>query len=362
MVSESQGQTPRWTLPLLGAALVVLLVTLAYGAFGGRGARPEVNVTEAADGAPSIEALQQATVARPNDPDAWARFGMALYDRDDYAGATTAFEHATALAPTRGNLWSLLGETRIYASARDPMPAAAVEAFQKALAIDPKDPAARYFMAVRRDLAKDHPGAIADMLALLHDTPPGAPWESNLRRTIEQIGQINHIDVASRLPAIQQPAAPAQAALPGPSPDQIRDAARLSPSDQDSMARGMVESLEGKLKADPKNVTGWIMLIRSRMTLGEPAKASAAYQAAVAANPEAKDQLESEARSLGVPFPYRGTPISRGLRRITTVYPYVIRYRIRGERIEILRVFHGARNVRSKRVAWSPGPRLTEAL
>jgi cytochrome c-type biogenesis protein CcmH len=303
MASESQDQTPKWALALFGAALAVLLVTLGYGAFGGRGVKPEVNVTEAADAPPSIEALQQATQAKPDDPDAWAKLGMAHYDNGDYPEAVTALEQATALAPTRSNLWSLLGETRIYASAHEPMPTPAVEAFQKALAIDPTDPVARYFMAVRRDLAKDHKGAIADMLALLHDTPPGAPWESNLRRTIEQIGQINHIDVAARLAATQQPpaTAPADVALPGPTQDQIRDAARLSPSDQDSMARGMVESLEGKLKADPKNVAGWIMLMRSRMNLGEPAKASAAYSAAVAANPEAKDQIEAEARSLGVP-------------------------------------------------------------
>jgi cytochrome c-type biogenesis protein CcmH len=303
MATESQGQTPKWTLPLLGAALVVLLITLAYGAFGGRGAKPEANVTEVADSAPSIEALEQAAQAKPDDPEAWARLGMAHYDRDEYPQAVTALERATALAPTRATLWSLLGETRIYASEHDPMPPPAVEAFRKALAIDPKDPVARYFMAVRRDLAKDHQGAIADLLGLLKDTPPGAPWESNLRRTIEQIGQINHIDVTARLAAIEQPAAaaPPEAALPGPSPDQIRDAARLSPGDQDAMARGMVERLEARLKASPKDVDRWIMLMRSRMTLGEPAKAAAALKAAVAANPEAKDKLEGEARSLGVP-------------------------------------------------------------
>lgn len=301
---ESEGQTPRWALPLFALAAVLLVVTIVYASFRDRGPRPEANVTAAADSAPSIESLDQAAQARPDDPDAWARLAMAHYDRDEYPQAVAALEHATALAPTRANLWSLLGETRIYASS-DPMPPAAVEAFRKALALDPKNPVARYFMAVRRDLAKDHDGAIADMLDLLRDTPPGAPWESNLRRTIEQIGQINHIEVASRLAAIRPPAATAEASapLPGPDADQIRDAARLSPSDQDSMARGMVESLEGKLKADPKNVPGWIMLIRSRMTLGEPAKASAALQAAVAANPEAKDRLESEARSLGVPNP-----------------------------------------------------------
>lgn len=303
MASESQGQTPKWALPLLGAALVVLVITLAYGAFGGRSAKPEANVTEVADSAPSIEALERAAQATPDDPEAWARLGMAHYDRDEYPQAVTALERATALAPTRATLWSLLGETRVYASEHDPMPPAAVEAFRKALAIDSSDPVARYFMAVRRDLAKDHQGAIADLLALLGDTPPGAPWESNLRRTIEQIGRINHIDVTARLAATRQPApaASAEAALPGPSPDQIRDAARLSPSDQDAMARGMVERLEARLRASPNDVDRWIMLMRSRMTLGEPAKAAAALEAAVAANPQARDQLEGEARSLGVP-------------------------------------------------------------
>ncbi len=301
-MSESESQTPRWALPVFALAAVLLIVTIAYGALRST-AKPEANVTAAADTAPSIESLEAATRTRPDDPEAWARLGMAHYDRDEYPAAADALEHATALAPTRSSLWSLLGETRIYASARDPMPPEAVEAFRKALALDPKDPSARYFMAVRRDLAKDHAGAIADLLDLLRDTPPGASWESNLRRTIEQIGQINHIEVAARLAAIQPPAAAPQTAgpLPGPNADQVREAARLSPSDQDSMARGMVESLQGKLKADPKNVPGWIMLIRSRMTLGEPAKASAALSAAVAANPEAKDQLEGEARSLGVP-------------------------------------------------------------
>lgn len=303
MANESQGQTPKWALAAFGAALAVLIVTLGYSAFAGKGAAPQVNVTEAADAPPSIEALEAATRATPKDARAWAELGMARYNRDEYAEAATAFEHATALAPERSNLWSLLGETRIYASEHDPMPSAAVEAFQRALSIDPKDPVARYFMAVRKDLANDHQGAITDLLGVLRDTPPGAVSESDLRRTIQQIGQINHIDVSKRLAAIQQPAAPApaQAALPGPTQDQIRDAARLSPSDQESMARGMVDRLDARLKTNGRDVPGWIMLMRSRMNLGEPAKASAAFKAAVAANPEAKDQLEAEARSLGVP-------------------------------------------------------------
>ena len=55
-------------------------------------------------------------------------------------------------------------------------------------------------------------------------------------------------------------------------------------------------------------------------------------------------------------FPRRGMPIGRGLRRITTVYPYVIRYRILDEWIEIVRVYHGARRVRARPLEWIPAP------
>ena len=63
----------------------------------------------------------------------------------------------------------------------------------------------------------------------------------------------------------------------------------------------MVEGLETKLAKNPKNVDGWIMLMRSRMTLGEMAKAKAALTKSVAANPEAQSKLLKEAQILGVP-------------------------------------------------------------
>ena len=70
------------------------------------------------------------------------------------------------------------------------MPPAALEAFRKAAALDPKDPRARYFLAVEKDLAGDHEGALTAWLALLAETPPGAPWEADLERTIEQVGNV----------------------------------------------------------------------------------------------------------------------------------------------------------------------------
>ncbi|HEX8389638.1 MAG TPA: type II toxin-antitoxin system RelE/ParE family toxin [Sphingomonas sp.] len=42
-------------------------------------------------------------------------------------------------------------------------------------------------------------------------------------------------------------------------------------------------------------------------------------------------------------FPHRGRPVTGDLRELTTVWPYVLRYRVRGEIVTIVRVRHGRR-------------------
>ena len=271
---------------------------------------PPTTGREAIDPEAAIRALQDRVGANPNDAEGWQRLGWAYFESGRHADAVRAYRHATKLAPGNATFWSSLGEAAVMASERDPMPREAADAFDRAIAIDPRDPRARYFLAVRKDLAKDHQGAIRDWLALLGDTPPGAPWEADLRRTIEQVGRINGIDVAGRLAAVK-PTTPhppmgagmsvATAAIPGPSREQMQAAAQLPKGQQDAMVEGMVASLEARLKADPGNVDGWIMLMRSRMTLGETGKAAAAYAPARSANPAQAGRIRDEARILGVP-------------------------------------------------------------
>lgn len=297
---------------IMGFAAIVLIVSIGYTSLRGRNdaARPLTDpVPMVADKPGSLAMLRDQARASPDNAEAWHAFGAAAFEQQQFAEAVTAYEHATALAPERADLWSALGEARVMNSPADPMPAAAVSAFEKAMAIDAKDPRGRYFLAVKRDLSGDHKGAIDDWLALLRDTPAGAPWESDLRRTIVQVGKINGVEVESRLATINPADAhaglgvtsTANAPIPGPSAAEIHAAAALPPSEQNDMARGMVASLEGKLKANPANVDGWVMLMRSRMMLNEPAGAMAARKAAIAANPGAKARIESEAGALGVP-------------------------------------------------------------
>lgn len=289
----------------LAAGVAALSVGFSVMRGGGEEAASEPESLQAAAApAKTIPELEAQLKANPSDVKAWQALGWAYFEAGRYGNAVHAYRRATELAPEQAVLWSSLGEAVVMASENDPMPKEAVAAFETAIAKDKADPRARYFLAVRRDLQGDHQGAIDDWFALLADTPPGAPWEADLRRTISQVADINKIDVKARLAAAQPAAHPssvATAAIPGPSREQMQAASQLSPDQQQEMVQGMLEGLEGKLKADPANVQGWIMLMRSRMTLGETAKASAAYRQAVAANPSQSVRIRDAAQTLGVP-------------------------------------------------------------
>jgi cytochrome c-type biogenesis protein CcmH len=293
---------------ILIAAFVLLAAAIGYTVW--RDSVPSSAGAAAQDApAPSdqLAELEARAKREPNSAEAWTALGAARFDLGHFADAAAAYEKAVALSPDSAGLWSALGEARVMGSDSDPMPAAALKAFDKASALDAKDPRARYFLAVKKDIGGDHKGAIDDWFALLADTPQGAPWEADLRRTIEQVGQIHKIDVAARLASTQ--ARPLTAnempvaarAIPGPSRADMEAASQLPKGQQDQMIEGMVNGLEATLKANPADVDRWIMLMRSRMTLGETAKAAQALKDGIAANPGAAGRLKAQAQLLGVP-------------------------------------------------------------
>lgn len=304
------GGRGRWGILALGVAAAAVVAALAWR--GASDADP-VSPPAAAREPGSLAALEARVAQNPRDGAAWQALGFARFGEQRYDGAAQAYAEATELDPASAVLWSALGEARVMASQRDPMPPAALQALRKAASLDPGDPRARYFLAVNRDLGGDHAGALSDWVALLRDTPPGAPWELDLVRTIEQVGKINRLDIAPQIAAAdtaRKAASPETAAaapgltggqaIPGPSQEQLKAASGLTPGQQREMADGMVASLEAKLKANPSNIAGWVMLMRSRQSLGQGDRARRALADAKAANPGAAARLEAEAGLLGI--------------------------------------------------------------
>lgn len=237
----------------------------------------------------------------PDNAADWRMLGWSLFETGDLMRAASAYRRAAEVEPNNAENWSSLGEA-LQSASRDISPEAKT-AFERAVKLDPKDPRARYFLAVQKDLAGDHAGAVTDWIALLRDTPPGAPWETDLRRTIVQVAEKEKIDIAGRMPAAPQGSV-ATAAIPGPTREQMAAASAIPPGEQDDMVKGMVDGLAARLQANPKDADGWIRLMRSRMVLGETDKAREALRSGLAAfNGDAGTQsrLRSAAQELGVP-------------------------------------------------------------
>lgn len=295
---------------ILAALLVIGVVVTRFARKPESAPPPATNAT----GTLALDKIEAEAARRPNDAEAWRKLGQAYFGERRFADAARAYEHATGLNDDDASLWSALGEARVMASEHDPMPPAASTAFDKALALDPADPRARYFRAVRQDLEGDHEAAIASWLKLLGDTPADAPWHDDLVRTIEQVGKIHRIDVTARIAAVDKAntankalsLAPAQSmpkavqGIPGPSEQDLARASAMRPSEQQAMAEGMVASLAQRLRSDPSNLDGWVMMIRSRVMLDQRDLAARALADAIAANPAKAGYLRQQAALLDV--------------------------------------------------------------
>lgn len=241
-----------------------------------------------------IARLERKLAENPGDAEGWRMLGWSYFQIGRHAEAATALKRATSLAPGNAEYHSMLGEALVLASQDgDGLPADARAAFERALALDPSDPRARYFRAVAMDLEGRHEAAIDAWFELLGDTPADAPWAADVRQVIVDVAQANGIDVAERLAATPfapptgdlrtDGAAVATGAIPGPTREQMQAAQTMSRDEQDAMVRGMVDRLSARLADNPNDADGWIMLMRSRVQLGDRGGARRALEDGLAA-------------------------------------------------------------------------------
>ena len=314
--------------PGRGGRLVLVAAALMAAGAGGvaiyRGQQEPAKIAIAppeptASQVPSVDDVIAKLEARlktsPEDAQGWRMLGWSYFQTRRYAEAATALKQSTKLDPEHAETFSFLGESLVLASdVEGKIPADARAAFERAFKLDPKDARARYFKAVSMDIAGQHKKAITAWFALLKDTPADAPYADDIRAVIRNVGKMRNIEVEKRLAAAALAANPSAAAsatvgnsasvaLAGPTGAQVNAAQGMPAQQQEAMIRGMVDGLEAKLISNPNNPDGWIMLMRSRMQLGEPGKAGKALKdglAAMRGDAAAASRLREAAKSAGM--------------------------------------------------------------
>jgi len=294
------------TLPLLltlGVTAAVFAAAGAYFMLGWPSLRQTDALTEPAPAAhpmgnvtSMIAGLENRLRQQPDDPESWQMLGWSYMRTSRPADAARAYGRAVALDPRNTEYLSAQGEALVQAEGAVSVEAEAL--FRRARAIEPADPRARYFLAIRRDQQGDHAGAMADWIALIRSAPPDAPWLEQVRDYALQRAREQGIDLASKLPAVAPASIPA-----GPTRADIEAAAKMPEADRQAMIRSMVAGLAEKLKSNPRDSQGWIRLMRARMVLGENAAALGAYHEArkVFANmPADRSALDEAAQSLNL--------------------------------------------------------------
>ena len=199
---------------------------------------------------------------RPGDLRAWALLWPSYLKLGDGRDAAAAFRHEVEIAPAdlRPGLYSTYGED--LSAAAGGITEDAEAAFKSALALDPKDLKARYYMGFDYAARGDNARAIAIWENLLPDLP------ANTRI---------HGVLVDRIAALKSTA--------GAAPN----------------IAAMVENLASRLKTNPDDPEGWLRLVRAYAVLGDDGKARAALadaRIALRAEPTATAALAAEAKEL----------------------------------------------------------------
>jgi cytochrome c-type biogenesis protein CcmH len=285
--------------PRLAVALALLLpaaAALLYLGLGAPGvpdqpfaAREDERAAKAASGrsdAAQRAALERRVKEAPEDGAAWLALAQLETAAGDWQKAEAAFRQALRLDSAGADVAAQYGEM-LVAAAEGVVTPDARNLLAQALARDPANKGARYYLGLAEAQAGNAAGAIAAWQKLAAEEPADSPIRA---------------DLAERIAAVARgaglPAPPLAAPAPGPSAEQTAAAERMSPEERQKMIRGMVDGLAQKLAANPDDAEGWLRLGRAYGVLGERDKAVDAYDRAARLKPGDAGILVAEAEAL----------------------------------------------------------------
>ncbi|MDK4738983.1 c-type cytochrome biogenesis protein CcmI [Rhizobium sp. CNPSo 3464] len=242
----------------------------------------------------SIVKVEQHLAQQPDDGKGWEVLAPIYLKTGRIGDAELAYRNVIRLLGPNAERLGNLGEVLIM-KADGIVTAEARSSLQQSLALDADNPRALFYLALALEQDGKAEQAKTAFEALAKQSPPGAPWMAAVDDHIVKNG--GAADTAT--------ADSANANAPGnPTSEQVAAADAMNSGDRQQMIRGMVESLDAKLKDDPRNFEGWMRLIRSYAVLKDKDRAVDALKRSLKTFPadggEGK-QLLALAKELGLP-------------------------------------------------------------
>ncbi len=226
--------------------------------------------------------LQMGRPGLPAQP--FVAHATAAPQQNDLPALIAAAKKTAAEHPDDPAALSALGEA-LTMEADGVVTAPAVEAFTKALKLEPGDARAAFYLGLHDSQAGDSPAALKRWRALEAQSPPDAPWLPTLR------AEIQRLDPSAK-----------PTAMPTPSQDQVEAMSKLSPEERQKTIHAMVDGLDAKMRDTPNDRDGWLRLANARKVLGDFTKASEAFAKADALipldGPPLKDWAETDVRTI----------------------------------------------------------------
>lgn len=214
----------------------------------------------------------------PDDGKGWDVLAPIYFKMMRLDDAQMAYRNAIRLlGPTPERLGSL-AET-LMAASDGVITAEAREALQASVNLNPDNPRAKFYLALAFEQENKPEQAKAAFVELAKQSPADAPWLPLVNEHIAKNGG------APAAPPAVDPKAPG-----GPNAQDVAAAQNMTAQDRQQMIKGMVDTLDAKLKDDPNNFEGWIRLIRSYAVLNDRDKAADALKRGLAAFPASGDQ------------------------------------------------------------------------
>ncbi|MFN7125612.1 MAG: c-type cytochrome biogenesis protein CcmI [Allorhizobium sp.] len=251
-----------------------------------------------------VAKVEQHLAGNPGDGNGWNVLAPVYFRIGRLDDAELAYRNAIRILGPDAERMNGLGETIVVRNDGIVTDDAQM-AFQAALKLEPNNPRADFYLALALEQSGRRAEALAAFQAIAAASPPTAPWMELVNQHIAAnstgVPLANAPAIAAAPP--QAPAATNPAAPGNPSADDIANAQQMSEADRGEMIRGMVASLDARLKEDPNNFEGWMRLVRSYSMLKDQARAQAALKDGLKAFPAdgAKgQQLIAMAKELGL--------------------------------------------------------------